>query len=264
MPEIVEHHNPLGGKGYISSQHVERYRFALSRLRPGMKVLDMACGAGYGTMMLASRGVRAVGADYDERAVRTARALWGKPVFIRADALDLPFRDGAFDAVVSFETVEHTTEGERFLAEIHRALRPGGTLILSTPNIKYTAHPPYHLKEYEPDEFFELAGSMFTSVERHAQYFRRRDRLADLAIRRVLGPLASAIRRGLGKIGLEDAALRAIQRGHGEGGVSGALMKEALAEAIEGEPDSVYRVKPLGGHRLLRIMIAVAEKARTR
>lgn len=260
MPEIVEHHNPLGGKGYISSQHVERYRFALSRLRPGMRVLDMACGAGYGTMMLASRGVRAVGADYDGRAVKAARELWGEPVFIRADALDLPFRYGAFDAVVSFETVEHTTEGERFLAEIHRALRPGGTLILSTPNIKYTSHPPYHLKEYQPDEFFELAGSMFTQVERHAQYFTPRDRLADIAIRRVLGPLASAVRRGLGSVGLEGA----IQRGHGEGGVPGALMKEALTEAIEGEPDSVYRVKPMGGHRLLRIMIAVAKKARTR
>ena len=62
----------------------------------------------------------------------------------------------AFDAAVSFETIEHLKDGRSFLEEIYRVLCKGGTLICSTPNIRYTSHPPFHIKEYLPEEFYGL------------------------------------------------------------------------------------------------------------
>jgi SAM-dependent methyltransferase len=135
-------------------------------------VLDVACGVGYGTRLLADGGARFVtGVDLSEDALRKATATFPafNASFLRAHALNLPFRPGSFDAVVSFETIEHLADGARFLREVARCLQPGGVLLLSTPN-KAALPPgckssPLHLKEFDLEELKALLGEVFVSVD---------------------------------------------------------------------------------------------------
>ena len=133
--EVMARCAPAGRRDYVSIQHIKRYRFAVSMIRPQTKVLDIASGSGYGTAMLKRHGCEVIGADYDETALFEARRLWPTNKFIIANALSLPFNDNSFDAVVSFETIEHVHDGKQFLSEMHRVLKPKGTFICSTPNI---------------------------------------------------------------------------------------------------------------------------------
>ncbi|HEX7896839.1 MAG TPA: class I SAM-dependent methyltransferase [Planctomycetota bacterium] len=135
-------------------EHLARYRFA--RERVAGRVLDVACGTGYGAALLG-----AVGVDLSMDALRAARNETDR--LIRADAQRLPF-GGIFDAVVSFETVEHVADAERFVAECRRVLRPGGVLVMSTPNRELwsprSSKPlqPHHTREFSRKEFLALLG----------------------------------------------------------------------------------------------------------
>jgi len=147
--------------------HVTRYKWALRHLSEGT-VLDVACGSGYGTALLRERGINAIGLDIDSTAVsatvREAPALLGSGTL-------MPFRSHSFDAVVSFETIEHLEARDAFVDEIHRVIRPGGKLFLSTPNANYTrpvdGRPknPHHVYEYTPAELHESIARRFASLE---------------------------------------------------------------------------------------------------
>lgn len=152
--------------------HASRYRFA-TRFLGGGPVLDMACGAGYGLQVLGQEaGARPVGADISPDALCTAR-IFG-PV-ASADAARLPFRDEAFDAVVSMETLEHLILRDEFVQELRRVLQPGGLLVLSTPNAVYTrpieGRPtnPHHVHEYTPDELVATLAAAFEGVRLYGQ-----------------------------------------------------------------------------------------------
>lgn len=144
-------------------QHLQRYRFALERLKH-MRVLDAACGCGYGSFILANNGANHVtGVDIDPESIAYSKENYtgNGASFWVGDALHLPSETGRMDAVVSYETIEHLARPTDFIAEIKRVLRPGGTLILSAPNALThgRANPPksnpYHLSE--PD-YAELRG----------------------------------------------------------------------------------------------------------
>lgn len=259
MSDIMEHHNPLGKSDYLSIQHMERYIFAISRLIPGQRLLDIACGAGYGTALLLKYGCNAIGADCDEYAVSGAQAIYPQGSFVRADVLNIPFTDESFDAVVSFETIEHVVDGNRFLSEVHRILRPSGIFICSTPNIRYTAHPPYHVKEYSPGEFYGLVQQWFPQADRYGQYFKFLDRLSDHYRRHVRAYLAALldktnVRKTFNHLFQPDvkACLKNTERRFKE--------EPMIEHALIGESQSFYRVQPLVNTRRLRIMIAVAKK----
>ena len=139
-------------------EHAARYRFALDYVAD-KRVLDIACGTGYGIGIMQDKASAVVGVDLDNEALQSARAeCAGSSLAIRADGLSLPFADGIFDVVTSFETLEHLTERPAFLAELYRVLLRGGRLILSTPNAIFTQpvngipSNPYHVHEYEPAE----------------------------------------------------------------------------------------------------------------
>ncbi len=242
--ERIDRHDPVGKRDYLSQQHVGRYRFATERLRAGMRVLDAACGTAYGTELLLGRGCVAIGGDIDTAQLTAAKRARSGDDYVSFDVLDTPFPDASFDAIVSFETIEHVVDGQRFLDEMHRILRPGGTLICSTPNIAYTSHPAYHLHEYRPEEYYRLVEARFASTERHAQYFTAIDRLQD---RLQFMPPTSRTWVRLARYPLEllGKALRRV-RGTGSG---------------DGAARACYGVAPCRGDRLLRIMVTVSTKS---
>jgi 2-polyprenyl-3-methyl-5-hydroxy-6-metoxy-1,4-benzoquinol methylase len=142
--------------------HLERYKLALSHAE-GRRILDIGCGFGYGSAMLARVATQVQAIDLYEPAIASARQNYplANLQYECMDGCRLPFADASFDLVISFEVIEHVAEPERFLCGIRRVLRPGGVAILSTPNGLVSAangvlSDPTHLREYTPEEFRSL------------------------------------------------------------------------------------------------------------
>lgn len=148
----------------IRPDHRGRYQLAARFVPPGAAVLDLACGVGYGSYILATRSScrEIVSVDLGEEAIAYARRHYAHPkiTFVHGDAFAVPLEPGRFDAVVSFETVEHVEEDRRLLARFHEALRPGGLLVLSTPNELRMPYSPegyrHHRRHYRPEELKAL------------------------------------------------------------------------------------------------------------
>ncbi|MGH8573877.1 MAG: class I SAM-dependent methyltransferase [Gammaproteobacteria bacterium] len=149
----------------VHAEHLVRYLLA-TELAGSRRVLDAACGEGYGTGLLAAAGARSVtGLDLDERTIAQARARYPGADFVVGDALQLPFDDDAFDLVVSFETIEHLRDPERLLDEFARVTRDDGLLVISTPNKhRYLVENEFHHRELAHEEFVALLSARFSSV----------------------------------------------------------------------------------------------------
>ena len=166
-----------GAAGEIWYEHWHRYQF-VSSMVAGREVLDVACGEGYGAALIARHAARVTGADITPAAIAHARARYAvhsNLEFVEADCAALPFPDASFDAVVSFETIEHIAAQEAFLDESRRVLRPGGILVLSCPNkAEYSdkrAHVnAFHVRELYRDELAALIGARFA----HAAWYGQR------------------------------------------------------------------------------------------
>jgi SAM-dependent methyltransferase len=157
----------------IIALHVKRYAFALPWCE-GREVLDVACGVGYGTAVLAAAAARVVGGDIDEAAIAYARERYGgsNVEFAVLDATALPFENASFDAVCSFETIEHLHNPEALVDEASRVLRPTGTFLVSTPQAERTTHVPdnpYHCLEYAREDFERVLAAQFESVELYGE-----------------------------------------------------------------------------------------------
>jgi SAM-dependent methyltransferase len=151
-------------------EHVHRYVFAREFVG-GLRVLDAACGEGYGSAMLAGRAASVVGVDISEEAIAHARGRYTADNldFQAADVAALPFDDDAFDCVVSLETLEHLREQRALLSEFRRVLKPGGFLLISTPDkAVYTDRQQndnaFHVAELYRGEFEDLLGAYFPAV----------------------------------------------------------------------------------------------------
>jgi ubiquinone/menaquinone biosynthesis C-methylase UbiE len=156
-------------------EHIERYRFARDFVR-GKRVLDVACGEGYGAAALMKAGaVSVVGVDSAPDICEHARCRY--QLDIRSgDAQAIPLEDRSIDLVVSFETIEHVSVPSIFLGECARVLIPQGKLIISTPNRPvYSSHGcqnPFHHLEFNAVEFLELLHTRFRSVKLYTQFNR--------------------------------------------------------------------------------------------
>lgn len=149
--------------------HAARYRFAAPYVTD-CRTLDVACGTGYGLPLLRTRARWVVGVDAEWEAVRQARDETTENVLV-ADGCSLPFAEESFDAVTSFETIEHLERRDEFVAELRRVLTRDGLCILSTPNAHVTLpvngkpHNPYHVHEYTPEELTATLTRQFAHVE---------------------------------------------------------------------------------------------------
>lgn len=181
-------------------EHLERYRFAARRIPPRAKVLDCACGTGYGTPWLAGREGWAVGVDLSPEAVDFARERYGsqRVEFRTGSAESLEFSDASFDAYCCFETLEHVPRPDRLLQEATRVLKAGGLFLASTPNrvlagLASGEKPknPHHLREWSLGEFRNLLEVWFRVLRLFGQHVKSRNkfRLPYLASkgRRLLG-----------------------------------------------------------------------------
>jgi len=156
--------------GQTEIEHLHRYLVAREWCRD-KDVLDVASGEGYGTALLAQVARSAVGVEIAPEAVDHANNAYraNNLSFVVGDARSLPGPDATFDVVTSFETIEHFAEQRRFLSEIRRVLRPGGLLIVSTPdrdNYSPAESPanPFHVRELAREEFDALLRSYFAEV----------------------------------------------------------------------------------------------------
>lgn len=162
----------LGG---IEAEHVHRY-FLTRQIANGCDVLDIACGEGYGSYILAEVARSVVGVDIAEEVVTHALEKYQAPNlrFLRGSCAQIPVESGSVDLVVSFETIEHHDQHEAMMQEIRRVLRPEGILLISSPNRpEYNKTLPepneYHVKELDFDEFACLVKRYFPATRFYAQ-----------------------------------------------------------------------------------------------
>jgi len=135
--------------------HVERYAWAAAAAKPG-RLLDCACGVGYGTAILLreAKVTAALGVDVSPDAIAHASATYGGPRvrFVACDALTLDDTEG-FDTIVSLETIEHVPDPAALFAKLVSLLRPGGRLVASVPTTPSVDLNPHHLHDFSEASF---------------------------------------------------------------------------------------------------------------
>ncbi len=157
-------------------EHWHRYAFARG-FAAGKRVLDAACGEGYGSALLADAAADVVGVDIDEKSIAHARARYAATPRLRyehADATALPFADRAFDLVVSFETLEHLVAQEQLLAGFARVLDTEGVLLISSPDKRTYSElagfrNEFHVRELYREELLALLAPHFPHVRLYGQ-----------------------------------------------------------------------------------------------
>lgn len=152
-------------------EHYARYAMALEFVG-GKRVLDCACGEGYGSALLAKRALSVLGLDVSDTAIAHASARYKSSNlrFAQADATALVLPEASIEVVVSFETLEHLNAQDLMLSGFKRALTPNGLLMLSSPDkLNYSDIPGYH-NEYHVSELYRC--ELESLLARHFKYVR--------------------------------------------------------------------------------------------
>src|ERR1700682_331728 len=165
--------------GEIAYEHWHRYAFA-RRFAAGKRVLDAACGEGYGSALLGAVAESVVGVDIDASAIAHAGERYGegdRVRFIAGSCAALPLPDASVDAVVSFETIEHLDAADqpKMLAEFARVLKPDGLLVISSPNKRLYSDARGYVNEFHRHELYRegLAALMAESFPAQSWYHQR-------------------------------------------------------------------------------------------
>jgi SAM-dependent methyltransferase len=187
---IVEQYQSTIEDYVVYLMHVATYRFA-EPFAQGKRVLDYGCGSGYGAARIAETACDVQAVDVDEDAIAHARQAFPRAnlAFARVDRGDrLPYPDRAFDAVLSFQVLEHVSDVTHYLSEIRRVLAPGGCLVLATPDRAVRLLPlqkpwnRWHVREYSARTLRGSLSRFFDHVE-ILQMSGRRD-VIDVELRR--------------------------------------------------------------------------------
>jgi SAM-dependent methyltransferase len=151
------------------ARHLVAYRHAQEGVR-GKTVLDAGCGDGYGTDLLAQTAARALGVDRSAETIAVATQRYRRPnLAYRVCDLDRLAELGeSFDVVSHFQVIEHLGDPRPFLRQARQVLKPGGALIITTPNrLNSFVENPYHVREYVAGELRALLDEVFDRVEIH-------------------------------------------------------------------------------------------------
>jgi len=174
---IIPNENFCGSNTNAYLEHTARYNFA-AKFVAGKKILDLACGVGYGSKILSdSNASKIYGCDISSESIKYANKNYANNniKFETMDATNLKFPDSFFDCIVSFETIEHVPKYKQVLDEFHRVLKNDGLLIISTPNKDVTSKGrdkpinPFHFKEFTVNEFSDMLNNLFTNVNLFSQ-----------------------------------------------------------------------------------------------
>lgn len=185
----------------IAYEHLHRYHAVLDCVEDKV-VLDIACGEGYGTALLATRARKVYGVDIDAACIELAANNYAADksniAFSIGNVTEIPLPEGSIDIVISFETVEHLDQKaqEAFLLQVRKVLRKDGQLIISTPDKKqyserYHYTNPFHVNEFTKDEFLNFLGKHFSNVMAFSQGYEvisaiTEDRSANIGTLKVL------------------------------------------------------------------------------
>jgi len=177
-------------ENYWYRRHLAVYEWIGARAA-GKRVLDMACGEGYGSAVLWRSAASVVGVDANPEAHEHAKARYSRQNLMFERALVETYGEpSSFDAVVFLQTIEHVHDPHAVLAHFKDLLRPGGVAYISTPNVLTLAprgaeksDNPWHLKEYQADEFRGLCESVFDDVELMGLFYARKLKLHALALK---------------------------------------------------------------------------------
>jgi SAM-dependent methyltransferase len=172
-------------ENYWFRRHLVVYEWIAERCA-GLKVVDMACGEGYGTDVLARRAREVTGVDANPEAFEHARLKYTRPG-VRFVRNMVELHAEPCDVVVFLQTIEHVPDPEAVLRNF-KAM--AGTVYVSTPNLLTLAPPgadrsgnPWHLREYRVAEFRALCGSVFDRVDLYGLFHARKLRAHELALR---------------------------------------------------------------------------------
>jgi 2-polyprenyl-3-methyl-5-hydroxy-6-metoxy-1,4-benzoquinol methylase len=181
LPDVPE-------ENYWFRRHLAVYRWIAGH-RVGGRVVDMACGEGYGAAVLAQTASSVVGVDANPEAHEHARLRYVRENLRFARDLVETFHEEC-DAVVFLQTIEHVRNPGEILEHLASMLAPGGAVYVTTPNLLTLAPPgaeksenPWHVKEYRASEFRELCEACFGQVELYGLHHARKLRAHALALR---------------------------------------------------------------------------------
>jgi len=163
-------------------EHIHRYNIALTYISDSDKILDIACGNGFGSYMLSEKtnGI-VVGADISDETIRYCSTKFLNQSVLKFKVIDgtnIPFEDKYFDTIVSFETIEHTTQYKKMVQEFYRVLKNKGVALISTPNIIINTPEgvklsKFHTQEFTYNELEFLLKEVFDDVEIYGQKYIR-------------------------------------------------------------------------------------------
>lgn len=148
-------------ENYWFRRHEAAYLALLPHCRDAT-VLEAGCGEGYGAGLIAGSAARVLALDYDAPTTEHVARRYPGVTVVRGNLAFLPVADGSVDVVANFQVIEHLWHQAGFLAECLRVLRPGGKLLVTTPNrITFTPDSdvplnPYHTRELSGAELAEL------------------------------------------------------------------------------------------------------------
>jgi SAM-dependent methyltransferase len=181
LPDVPE-------ENYWFRRHLVVYEWIAARAH-GRRIVDLACGEGYGSAVLGRTAASVVGVDANPEAFAHAQAKYTSAT-VRFERNMIELWTGDVDCVVFLQTIEHVQDPDAVLEHVRELIGPRGVAYVSTPNVLTLAPDgeksgnPWHVKEYRADEFRELCEGSFSSVEMLGLFHARKLRLHELAIER--------------------------------------------------------------------------------
>jgi len=176
-------------ENYWFQRHLAVYEWISARVA-GLRVVDMACGEGYGSEVLSRTAASVVGVDANPQAHEHASLRYRRRnLRFERGMVETYGEPGSCDAVVFLQTIEHVQDPNGVLERFRALLAPGGVAYVTTPNVLTLAPPgaeksgnPWHVREYRAEEFRALCRSVFDPVELLGLFHARKLRVHALAL----------------------------------------------------------------------------------